>query len=96
METRKRMREERMEGDGQKQSRDGDVGRYLHFHLLWFDKEECYEHVTLLASITLLAWAVLIGGDLSAQSLSTNAERIFNFYTSSSSLHMIILVLCNT
>lgn len=46
-----------------------------------YDKEVCYEHVTLLASIMLLAWAALIGGDLSTQHSYVNAKWIIKSWT---------------
>lgn len=54
-----------VECDGQTWSGERAVGT-ICIQLLWYDKERCYEHVTLLALITLFACATLIGGDFSA------------------------------
>ncbi len=63
--------------------------------LLWYDKEVGYEHVTLLASTTLLACAALIGGDLSTQSSHVDAKWIINSYAISlSSLQYSTHILC--
>lgn len=63
--------------------------------LLWYDKEACYEHLTLLASITILACATLIGGDLSTQSSYADAKWIINSYTCVG-LSALCLCLCST
>lgn len=69
-----------MEGDEQKWSGERAAGT-ICIQLLWCNKEVCYEHVTLLASIMLLACAALIGGDLSSQSSYVNAKWIIKPYT---------------
>lgn len=62
-----------MEDDRQKWSGEKTAGTVC-IQLSWRDKVVCYEHVTSLASITLLTCAASIGEDLSTQSSCVSAK----------------------